>query len=63
MSTWSFANEGTGSMDEAQLAAIEQAIRNEHHSELRWPHLVLLDLIAEVRRLHRVIENRSGGEQ
>lgn len=49
-------------MDETQLAAIEQAVRAEHHSELRWPHLVLLDLIAEVRRLHAVIENRSPSE-
>jgi hypothetical protein len=38
-------------MNETQLCAIEQSIRDEHHSELRWPHYVLLDLIAEIRRL------------
>jgi hypothetical protein len=45
-------------MTETQLAAIEQAIRTEHHSELRWPHLVLLDLIAEVRRLQVLLGER-----
>jgi hypothetical protein len=45
-------------MTETQLAAIEQAIRAEHHSELRWSHLVLLDLIAEVRRLQVLLGER-----
>lgn len=49
-------------MTEAQLAAIEQAIRAEHHSELRWPHLVLLDLIAEVRRLQVLLGERPPSE-
>ena len=42
-------------MNETQLCAIEQSIRDEHHSELRWPHYVLLDLIAEVRRLRKLL--------
>lgn len=42
-------------MNETQLCAIEQSIRDEHHSELRWPHYVLLDLIAEIRRLRKLL--------
>lgn len=44
-------------MTEQELQKIEEAIRNEHHSEQRWTHDICTKLIAEVRYLREHLDN------